>query len=37
MKGYPLSTSQYFEGLPKNPSGAIKRGDGYIYFFKRDK
>ncbi|XP_045188792.2 interstitial collagenase-like isoform X2 [Mercenaria mercenaria] len=37
MKGYPLSTSQYFEGLPKSPTGALRWKDGYIYFFKRDK
>lgn len=37
MKGYPLSTSQYFEGLPKSPSGAVRWKDGYIYFFKKDK
>lgn len=37
MKGYPLSTSQYFQGLPKSPSAALKWKDGYIYFFKQDK
>lgn len=37
MSGYPLSTKQYFEGLPKSPSGALRWKDGYIYFFKKDK
>lgn len=37
MNGYPLSTSQYFEGLPKSPTGALRWKDGYIYFFKKDK
>ena len=36
-KGYPLNTTQYFEGLPKAPIGAVRWKDGYIYFFKAEK
>ncbi|XP_052772917.1 interstitial collagenase-like isoform X2 [Mya arenaria] len=36
-KGYPLSTSAYFEGLPTSPTAALRWRDGYVYFFKKDK
>ncbi|KAL4232033.1 Macrophage metalloelastase [Mactra antiquata] len=37
VKGYPFSTSRYFDGLPTSPSACLRYTDGYVYFFKKEK